>query len=115
MSSRDEILARVRKNQPAAQPLPAVPTFDRDLASPVETFKGNLARMGGAFLDAPAGGNLDALIRKNSPTPRSSARVPRKLQETGRLTRSGNRRSSRTSTWASCERGSASRKPARSF
>ncbi|MET0217492.1 MAG: LUD domain-containing protein [Burkholderiales bacterium] len=67
MSSRDEILARVRKNQPAAQPLPAVPTFDRDLASPVETFKGNLARMGGAFLDAPAGGNLDALIREKFP------------------------------------------------
>ena len=28
MSSRDDILARVRKNQPAPQPLPAVPTFD---------------------------------------------------------------------------------------
>ena len=29
MSSRDEILARVRRNQPAPQPLPDVPTFDR--------------------------------------------------------------------------------------
>jgi L-lactate dehydrogenase complex protein LldG len=67
VSSRDEILARVRKNQPAAQPLPVVPTFDRELPSPVETFKANLARMGGAFLDAPPDGNLDALIRERFP------------------------------------------------
>jgi L-lactate dehydrogenase complex protein LldG len=67
VSSREEILARVRKNQPAAQPLPAVPTFDRALGSPVETFKANLARMGGAFLDAPMDGDLDALIRERFP------------------------------------------------
>ena len=30
MSSRDEILARVRKNQPPAQPLPSLPAFGRD-------------------------------------------------------------------------------------
>jgi L-lactate dehydrogenase complex protein LldG len=67
VSSRDEILARVRKNQPAPQPLPAVPTFDRDLPSPVEAFKANLARMGGAFLDTPADADLDALIRERFP------------------------------------------------
>jgi L-lactate dehydrogenase complex protein LldG len=67
VSSRDEILARVRKNQPAAQPLPPLSTFDRELPSPVETFKANLARMGGTFLDAPGDGNLDALIREKFP------------------------------------------------
>ncbi len=67
MSSRDEILARVRKNQPAAQPLPVVPMFDRELLSPVETFEANLARMGGGFVDAPVGGSLDALIRERFP------------------------------------------------
>ena len=49
MSSRDEILARVRGNQPSSRPLPAVPTFDRALPSLVDAFKGNLERMGGAF------------------------------------------------------------------
>ncbi|HXM82787.1 MAG TPA: LUD domain-containing protein [Burkholderiales bacterium] len=67
MSSRDEILARVRGNQPSSRPLPAVPTFDRALPSLVDAFKGNLERMGGAFLEAAAGTDLDALIRKTFP------------------------------------------------
>ena len=65
--SREEILARVRKNQPAAVPLPEVPTFDRVLPSLVETFKAALTRMGGLFLDAPADDDLDALIRAKFP------------------------------------------------
>jgi L-lactate dehydrogenase complex protein LldG len=63
MSSREEILARVRKNQPAAQPLPSLPTFDRATAAPLATFKANLLRMGGKFVDAPAAGDLTAVIR----------------------------------------------------
>ena len=65
--SREEILARVRKNQPAALPLPEVPTFDRVLPSLVETFKAALMRMGGLFLDAPADDDLDALVRAKFP------------------------------------------------
>ena len=34
MSSRSEILARVRKNQPAPLPLPEVPTFDTSATTP---------------------------------------------------------------------------------
>jgi L-lactate dehydrogenase complex protein LldG len=68
MSSRDEILGRVRKNQPAPRPLPAVPTFDRDIASPLATFRANLLRMGGKFVDAPATGDLDAAIARLFPT-----------------------------------------------
>lgn len=45
MSSRDDILARVRRNQPAAVALPEVPLFD----TAVHDFKANLERMGGEF------------------------------------------------------------------
>ena len=62
MSSRDEILDRVRKNQPAPQPLPPVPTFDRDTPALIEVFKAALTRMGGKFVEPPADGDLDALV-----------------------------------------------------
>jgi L-lactate dehydrogenase complex protein LldG len=67
MSSRDDILARVRKNQPPPQPLPPVPTFDAATGSALESFKAALVGMGGKLADAPADGNLDALIRKLFP------------------------------------------------
>ncbi len=67
MTSRDEILARVRRNHPAPRDLPVVPTFDRTLASPSGTFKASLERMGGAFLDPPLGTDLERLIRKKFP------------------------------------------------
>jgi L-lactate dehydrogenase complex protein LldG len=64
MSSRDEILARVRANQPRSLPLPVVPTFERPVPSLPQAFKANLARMGGIFVDAPPGRGLDGLIRE---------------------------------------------------
>jgi len=67
VSSRDEILERVRKNQPPPQPLPPVPTFDTATGSALESFKAALVRMGGKLADAPGDGNLDALIRKLFP------------------------------------------------
>ena len=67
MSSRDDILARVRQNQPPPQPLPPVPSFDTATGSALESFKAALVRMGGKLADAPADGNLDALIRKLFP------------------------------------------------
>jgi L-lactate dehydrogenase complex protein LldG len=70
MSSRDDILARVRKNQPPPQPLPPVPTFDTATGSALESFKAALVRMGGKLADAPGDGNLDALIRKLFPDAR---------------------------------------------
>jgi L-lactate dehydrogenase complex protein LldG len=45
MSSREDILARVRRNQPAAVALPEVPLFD----ALVHDFRTNLERMGGEF------------------------------------------------------------------
>ena len=57
--SRDQILARVRKNQPPAVALPEVPLFD----AAVQDFKTNLERMGGEFLE----GEAAALIRDKFP------------------------------------------------
>ena len=70
MTSREEILARVRGNQPLGQPLPEVPTFERELPSPVAAFRESLVRMGGIFVDAPGERSLDALIRERFPDAR---------------------------------------------
>jgi len=67
MSSRDDILMRVRKNQPTGRPLPEVPTFDAAAGPLFEPFKAAFARMGGKLADAPADGNLNALIRSLFP------------------------------------------------
>jgi len=63
MSSRDEILDRVRRSQPAPLPLPTVPTFDAQSPTSIDAFRASLARMGGKFVEAPADGDLDAQIR----------------------------------------------------
>jgi L-lactate dehydrogenase complex protein LldG len=65
MSSRDEILASIRKNLPQVdRPLPAVPLFDDSPpASLLAAFKDSLQRMGGMFLDPPASGDILAPVR----------------------------------------------------
>jgi len=65
MSSRDDILASIRKNLPRVdRPLPAVPLFDdRPPASLLAAFKDSLHRMGGVFLDPPATGDPLAPVR----------------------------------------------------
>ncbi|MGZ5207313.1 MAG: LutC/YkgG family protein [Caldimonas sp.] len=62
MSSREFILARVRRNQPAWRSLPELPDFERPLASPLASFGAALSRMGGVLVEPPAGASLDALI-----------------------------------------------------
>ena len=63
MSSRDEILDRIRRNQPAPQPLPHVPAFDRDTPPLIEVFEAALTRMGGKFVTPPVGSDLGGLVR----------------------------------------------------
>lgn len=70
MSSRDDILERVRKSQPPAKSLPPVPTFAAAMGSVVEGFKAALARMGGKIAVAPADGDLEALVRQLFPDAR---------------------------------------------
>ena len=62
MSSRDEILARVRTNQPAPTPLPEIPTFGAGEGSLIATFTASVIRMGGKVVEPPADGDLNALI-----------------------------------------------------
>src|SRR6202007_2943576 len=59
MSSRDDILASVRRNLPRVnRPLPAVPMFDSSPpASLLAAFKESLHSMGGMFLDSPDAGD----------------------------------------------------------
>jgi len=67
MTSRQEILARIRKNQPAPLPLPDVPMFDTAATTPpIERFKAGVTRMGGKFVDPPAD-SLDKLITRLFP------------------------------------------------
>jgi len=71
MSGREEILERVRKNQPKpALPLPPIPTFDAGSSNSLDTFRANLARMGGKFVEAAADGDLDAQVRALFPEAR---------------------------------------------
>ena len=67
MSSRDDILAQVRRNQPPALPLPPVPAFGVAAGSRLDEFKAALTRMGGKVAEAPADRDLTALVRKLFP------------------------------------------------
>jgi len=67
MSSRDFILERVRRNQPAPLALPEMPRFERPQASPWESFAAALARMGGAVAEAPASGALERFVGERFP------------------------------------------------
>jgi L-lactate dehydrogenase complex protein LldG len=65
MSARDAILAAIRANLPRVdRPLPAIPLFDDNQpTSLLSTFKDNLHRMGGEFLDPPSSGDVVAPVR----------------------------------------------------
>jgi L-lactate dehydrogenase complex protein LldG len=67
MTTRDDILAKVRASEPPPLPLPELPPFVTRAGSRVDEFRSALARMGGKVADAPADGDLDALVRKLFP------------------------------------------------
>ncbi len=96
MSSRDMILEAVRRNQPAATALPDVPLFDRDQPEPWPRFQESLEGMGGKLTQAPADGDLAALVKRLHPDakavcsatpevkgtrPLSDFREPRELED----------------------------------
>ncbi|MGC1891051.1 MAG: LUD domain-containing protein [Stellaceae bacterium] len=66
MSSRDDILASVRKKLPRVdRPLPEVPLFDEHPpGSLLEAFRKSLHQMGGIFLDSPASDDALAPVRE---------------------------------------------------
>jgi L-lactate dehydrogenase complex protein LldG len=67
MSSRDLILARVRRNQPAWRTLPEVPGFERPADDAWAAFCAALARMGGVVAEPGTGEALDAFVRARFP------------------------------------------------
>ena len=67
MSARDEMLARIRANQPPATPLPQVPTFDGAAGSLAERFAAGVTRMGGRVVEALPAGGLQALVAELFP------------------------------------------------
>jgi L-lactate dehydrogenase complex protein LldG len=79
LSSRDEILARVRRNQPAQRPLPDVPTFDVAAGSLLERFKSAAIRMGGKIVDPPDDGNFDALVQQLFPDAKAICSATREV------------------------------------
>lgn len=64
MNTRQEMLARIRRSQPAAVDLPVTPAFERatDARTPLQAFRAALERMGGRWADPPADGDLQALL-----------------------------------------------------
>ena len=115
MSSRELILARVRRNQPAWRELPQLPRFARPLADPLAAFAAALQRMGGTLADAPAGVSIDEFLRARFPdaTVICSA-VPEVRRARAASRRCATRPTSTTSTSASSAPCSASPRPARS-
>src|SRR5215469_6402818 len=66
MSTREEILSSVRKNQPAHRELPEVPAFHRDSASLVPMFERSLKEMSGEVVDHQPS-DLSAYLRSRFP------------------------------------------------
>jgi hypothetical protein len=63
-TSREEILARVRRNQPAPCALPELRRFDHAADAPLDHFREGVARMGGRIVDTVPGENLDTCIAR---------------------------------------------------
>jgi L-lactate dehydrogenase complex protein LldG len=67
MRSREFVLANVRRNQPAAAPLPPLPAFQRPPVDLPVAFGDALERMGGRLALAPVGVPLDEFVRSLFP------------------------------------------------
>ena len=68
-TTRDHVLARIRRNQPAWRDLPALPAFARRVDDPLAAFTAALQRMGGTIA-APPTGSLYAFLRARFPDAR---------------------------------------------
>ena len=96
MNSREFILDAVRRNQPAARPLPDVPRFEGPTGNLLASFSAALERMGGTLAMPPADGALDSFLAQRFPQARvicsatpevlgtraiSAVKDPRELQD----------------------------------
>ncbi|RMG75376.1 MAG: hypothetical protein D6722_01135 [Bacteroidetes bacterium] len=67
MSSREEILNRVRQHKPAATPLPEVPTFSRPEGDLTARFQAVLEGVGGRMVRVESSAKLEATISEIYP------------------------------------------------
>lgn len=72
MSARDDILGRVRRHLPPAEPLPELPAFARGGAGAgrFDDFAAALQRMGGKIAEAPADRDVAGLVARLFPDAR---------------------------------------------
>ena len=66
MNTREEVLARIRRHQPAPSALPELPAFARGEyqgTADFDAFAAALQRMGGKVAPAPAGGDVEAAVQ----------------------------------------------------
>jgi len=70
MSSREDILARVRRNQPASRALPEIPMFDTGRPASFAVFSASLERMGGRVVAKAETAEVDAVVRDLFPDAR---------------------------------------------
>jgi L-lactate dehydrogenase complex protein LldG len=68
MNSRDAILGKIRRAQRSPVDLPSVPMYDAHRPDAQKQFPELLAVMGGIWVDAPADGDIEALIRARFPS-----------------------------------------------
>ena len=66
MTDRDDILARVRRNQPAAVALPAMPAFAAPAGTLLDRFQAAVVRMGGKVV-TPATDEVPGIVRTQFP------------------------------------------------
>lgn len=71
MSARDDILGRVRRNQPAPVTCPTLPSFAQPAGALLDRFKAAVLRMGGKIVEAQA--DLDKLVHSLFPDARAIA------------------------------------------
>jgi L-lactate dehydrogenase complex protein LldG len=85
-ASRDAILAALRANAPApAVPLPAIPTFDKNLPSLLDSFRSAFEVLGGTFVAWTPGTDLNARIAELFPNARVICSAVPEIAGTKRL------------------------------
>lgn len=67
MTTRDQLLLRVRQNQPELVPLPEVPTFVDEADDLLARFRSALAFVGGQLVEQVPGDSLADSLRRNFP------------------------------------------------
>ena len=67
MSTRDQLLARVRQNKPESLPLPSIPTFVNEADDLFTRFRESLTFVGGQLLELNPGDSLGEQLRRAFP------------------------------------------------